>query len=321
MTELPPIPLVLRTRLAHATLQAIADECGADVLHIKGPSVDASLLPVRQDAPTDASPEERALPRVSADADVLVRPAHLKRFLAALKRHGWQRKTRLYSGGAVEHSLDYWHPELGGADIHIRFPGIQLTRERAFDELWTQRYTLELAHRPCQVPSLDAQRLLMLLHAARSGGPSSEDVGTFWGNARTEERERLRTQARRMCAEVAVAAAIGSLGEYTGRRDYPLWRAASSPSPDAFEVWLAHMRAATTRLDRARILLYPFRLKKDRLEVTLQRRVSSVEALLNHLSRARRGASGFRRIASRAGRAVIHGRSRTCAARGDRSST
>lgn len=113
MAELPPIPLILRTRLAHATLQAIADSCGADILHIKGAAVDASLLPTKPDSPADATLEERALPRLSADADVLVRPANLKRFQTALKRYGWQRKTRLYSGGAVQHSEDWWHPELG----------------------------------------------------------------------------------------------------------------------------------------------------------------------------------------------------------------
>mgnify|MGYP003374684041 CR=1 FL=1 len=37
------IPVLLRVRLAHAVVQAIADECGADLLHIKGPAVDASL--------------------------------------------------------------------------------------------------------------------------------------------------------------------------------------------------------------------------------------------------------------------------------------
>jgi len=84
VTDLPPIPLLQRTRLAHATLQAIADECGANILHIKGPAVDVALLPPKDDAPANATAEERAIPRLSQDADVLVRPAHIKRFLAAL---------------------------------------------------------------------------------------------------------------------------------------------------------------------------------------------------------------------------------------------
>ena len=59
MSDLPPIPLIVRTRLAHATLQAIADACGADLLHIKGAAVDPSLLPTRPDAPADAPAWER----------------------------------------------------------------------------------------------------------------------------------------------------------------------------------------------------------------------------------------------------------------------
>jgi len=51
-----------------------------------------------------------------------------------LKNYGWQGKTSLYSGGVVEHSVDWWHPELGSADIHLRFPGIQLAPDRAFAE-------------------------------------------------------------------------------------------------------------------------------------------------------------------------------------------
>jgi len=55
LTELPPIPLVLRTRLAHATLKSVSDDCGADILNIKGAAVDALLRPVREDAAADAT--------------------------------------------------------------------------------------------------------------------------------------------------------------------------------------------------------------------------------------------------------------------------
>jgi len=55
VTGLPPIPLVLHTRLAHATLKSVSDDCGADILHIKGTVVDALLRPVREDAAADAT--------------------------------------------------------------------------------------------------------------------------------------------------------------------------------------------------------------------------------------------------------------------------
>ena len=61
-----------RIRLAHAALQATADGVGADVLHIKGYASMPGLYRVD---------------RVSTDADVLVRPEHLQRFLGALREH------------------------------------------------------------------------------------------------------------------------------------------------------------------------------------------------------------------------------------------
>jgi len=291
VSDLPPIPLIVRTRLAHATLQAIADACGADLLHIKGAAVDPSLLPTRPDAPADATAEERVLPRLSADADVLVRPAHLKRFQAALKRYGWQRKTRLYSGGAVEHSEDWWHPELGSADLHVRFPGIQLRRDQAFEGLWSVRNSLDLAHRPCPVPSVDAQRLLLLLHAARNGALGPADVRLAWSSATPTEQGRVQALAVRLQAEVALAAATGHLEDYADRVEYALWRIASLPDPNAFEAWLAHMNASTSIVDRARAFFYPFSFKADRLEVSLQRRPSPIEVLCLHVSRLTRGTS------------------------------
>lgn len=67
------MPVGLRVHFAHATVQAVADEAGADVLHIKGPAVAPSLRPGG---------------RERADADVLMRPGQLELLLAGLARHG-----------------------------------------------------------------------------------------------------------------------------------------------------------------------------------------------------------------------------------------
>jgi len=288
---------MLRTRLAHATLQAIADDCGADILHIKGAAVDASLLPIREDAPADATAEERAVPRLSQDTDVLVRPAHLKRFLAALKRYGWIRKSRLYSGGAVEHSVDWWHPELGGADIHVRFPGIQLAPHLAFAELWRDRTDTHIAHRACPVPSLDAQRLVLLLHAARNGGRESADVGPAWTTATALEQDRVRRLADTLRAEVALAGATGNLDEYAAHPEFDLWRLLGQPNADVFQLWLAFVKAAPTPLDRVRAILYAVRIKAERVDQGLQRRATLFEVLRVQGSRFTRGASGLLLVA------------------------
>ncbi len=299
MTDLPPIPLMLRTRLAHATLQAIADDCGAEILHIKGAAVDASLLPIREDAPADATAEERAVPRLSQDTDVLVRPAHLKRFLAALKRYGWIRKSRLYSGGAVEHSVDWWHPELGGVDVHVRFPGIRVKPDRAFTALWRERQTRGIADRPCPVPSLDAQRLLLLLHAARNGGPASADVGPCWTNASPAERMQVKELAASLGAEVALAGATGHLNEYLDCPEYNLWRLLGQQDADVFELWLAFVKAAPTPLDRFRAILYAVRVKADRVDLEFGRSANATEVLRAQASRLGRGAAGIIRLARR----------------------
>lgn len=299
MSDLPPIPLIVRTRLAHATLQAIADACGADLLHIKGAAVDPSLLPTRPDAPADATAEERALPRLSADADVLVRPAHLKRYQAALKRYGWQRKTRLYSGGAVEHSEDWWHPELGSADVHIRFPGIRVALERAFSDLWRERQTKGIADRRCPVPDVDAQRLLLLLHAARNGGPASADVRLPWTDATEADRARVRKLAAAFGAEVALAGATGRIDDYANRPEYDLWRLLAQPDADVFELWLAFVKAAPTTIDRVQAILYAVRVKADRVGLEVGISTNPGAVLRAHASRLGRGAAGIIRLARR----------------------
>lgn len=292
MTDLPPIPLVVRTRLAHATLQAVADDCGADILHIKGAAVDASLRPAREDSLDGASAKERALPRVSADADVLVRPEHLVRLLAALSQYGW-RGTRFYSRGAVEHSVDWWHPELGNADLHIRFPGIQLAPDEAFAELWRGRRDQDIAHRPCPVPGVVAQRLLLLLHAARNGQPESADVRRSWTSATTLEQDRVRELAATLRAEVALAGATGHLDDYSHRPEYDLWRLYGLPEADVFDLWVAMVKAAPTTKGRAWAILYAFRVKTDRLSMGLQRRATPMEVLSGHSHRLVRGGAGL----------------------------
>lgn len=296
MSELPSIPLIIRTRIAHATLQAIADACGADILHIKGAAVDPSLLPTRE----DATGAQRTLPRLSADADVLVRPAHLRRFQVGLKWNGWQRKTRLYSGGAVEHSEDWCHPELGSADVHIRFPGIRIAPNRAFAAFWAERHPTVIADRPCPVPSVNAQRLLLLLHAARNGGPASADVRSAWTRATAGEQARVSDLAAAFGAEVALAGATGRLAEYADRPEYELWRLLGQSDADVFDLWLAFVKAAPTTLERVRAVLYAALVKADRVDLALLRRATPIEVLRTHADRLERGASGLRDLARRA---------------------
>lgn len=210
MTEHPTVPVALRVHLAHATLQAVADAVGADVLHIKGPAFDPDLRPAGRAA--------------SIDADVIVRPSHLRPYTAALRRHGWLEVTRLRSKGVLHHSTNWYHLQLGQADLHVRFPGIQREIEAAFDTLWQDRSTVKIAHYPCIVPDAAAQRLIVLLHAAREPQARQPEIAVAWGEASEEQREGVRHLAQELDAEVALAAAIGGLDDFRDRREYALWR-------------------------------------------------------------------------------------------------
>jgi hypothetical protein len=81
----------MRVALAHAAVQVLAEDCGADVLHIKGPAVDDTLLDSRpvENADFDDDSDREVVPRSSIDADVLVRPSHVPRLLNAMHSSGW----------------------------------------------------------------------------------------------------------------------------------------------------------------------------------------------------------------------------------------
>ncbi|GAA2168157.1 putative nucleotidyltransferase-like protein [Humibacillus xanthopallidus] len=286
MSELPTIPVRLRVHLAHATVQAIAEEVGADILHIKGPAVDPALRP-----------EGRA----SADADVLVHPAHLKRLLAGLERHGWQQVTTLRSGGLVEHSTNWYHGELGQVDVHLRFPGIQVTPEQAFDLLWKDRGVQEVAHRACVVPRLAAQRLVLLLHAARDMRSYADDVTAAWTNASGSEREEVRALARQFDAEVALAAATGQLEGCRDRPEYELWRlyADGMMTTSGFRRMRAEIKArpAGYRMVHVRVIAYAVSAVvrvPQRLTVQLARKPTMSEIRAGYVALLRRGADVVR---------------------------
>lgn len=282
MTELPTIPVGLRVHLAHAALQATADECGVDVLHIKGPAVDPAL---------------RLNRRQSVDADVLVRPADLKRYLGALRRFGWQEVTRLTSGGVVEHSVNWYHPELGQADIHVRFPGIQIESGRAFDRLCHNRRIEAIAHWGCHVPSAEAQRLIQLLHAARNMEGRAAEIESAWTIASGAERTITENLARELHAEVALGAATGRLAEYRDYREHDLWHfySAGQPKTEAGVYFPALVKSAPAglRFVRVRIAHYLLRVargKSRRMADHLERKPTLCEMVKAHLQMLRRGA-------------------------------
>ncbi len=226
------VPLSARVLLAHAAVQVLAQQAGADVLFVKGPTTRPGL---------------RASTTGGSDVDVIVRPAHAQRLLGALRRTGWELVTDFTSGSAFDHAANFFHPHWGLADVHRTYPGLDSDPEGNFEVLWQRRGITEIAHHPIAVPDPIAQALVVLLHAARTptaAGPLHPDVHPSWFDRDDAHRQAVTDLAVRLGALTPLAVATGRADEVRDRRDAPLW------------IWFAD---GGSRLDewRARIKVAP----------------------------------------------------------------
>lgn len=269
------VPLPTRLAFAHAALQVIAREAHVDVLHIKGVAVDPSIGTVVGSG---------------SDADLLVRPSHIPRFLDRVERRGWQHYTDFESGSPFGHAATYFHDSWGFGDLHRHFPGIGLAADEAFEQLWSARTTTPLAGVPCDVPSLDAQVLVMVLNAARSGGATSRMalVRTAWEGASPELRDRVTALAARLQAEVAFGAGLGELRQFRGRRDYWLWKV-SSQGGTRLEEWTARIWAAPTLSEALRLALRAPLVNTEHLALRIGHPPTRLEVLREFVARPYRG--------------------------------
>lgn len=296
--EAPSVPQFFSTRLNHAAVQWFADAEHLDVLHIKGAAVDAALRPKQAVTAEDGSSVLQVLPRLSSDADVLVRPEHVDRLLESLLSNGWRLLTDFSTGSAFHHAATLWHPNMGCLDIHRFFPGISLEASEAFDLLWEGRESIQIAHRPCQVPSVTAQRVILLLHAARGG--RERDIEWCWERADEEDRAEARELVDMLGAHVAFAAAIGGLEEYVDAPDHDLWALyAARRESDRWAEWAARIRAATTWQDKLRELRGMMQVNRGHLTIELGRRPTGPEVRRAAIRRVRRAVSGARERAGR----------------------
>lgn len=268
------MPLWARVHLTHAVMQAMADEAGADLLHIKGPAVAKEL---------------RTAPRRSSDVDVLVRPSHVARFLAALRSHGWYQVTSFEEGSSFRHAANYGHPAWAYVDVHRLFPGPLIPNADVFEILWRERIMADIAHRPCAHPSLAAQVLILALHEARS----HRARGTFeaWELSDPERREQVWELARQLDAEVPLAAAVGRLREFRDRRDFALWRFWSEPESDIpggdrLSEWKARLHAARGLREYATVGLSMVRVNRTHLRMELGHEPTAREIAREYRHRA-----------------------------------
>lgn len=270
-------PIAARVHLAHAVVQKLAEDHGVDLLHLKGPAVLPGL---------------RAEGKQSSDVDVLVRPSHLARLVEALESVGWEKRTDFATGSVFAHAANWWHDDWGWIDVHTSWPGIGIDPEAAFDVLLRDRVWREIAHWGCPVPDRTAQRLILVLHAARSRG--NRDVDRAWTAAGPDEQAAVRARAAELDAEVALAAGIGELELHRHHPSYRLWRHFAEGG-SRFDEWRARMAAATTLRAKADLLTAALRVNQDHLRMELGRPPTREEVRARQRLRVRRAAEELTR--------------------------
>ena len=246
------MPVAVGVRLAHAAVQAIADEHGIDVLHIKGPAVHPSLVrhrPVEGDSGSEMMPVARR----SSDADVWVRPSQASRLLRVMVGHRWKVELPFQDDSTFEHAAMLTHPVLAPVDVHRRFPGIRLEPEAAFELLWESREQGWIAHYPCMVPGVVSQRVILLVNAARGKLTGNDDIHMCWEQATEVERSQVDALAELLGAEVPLAASTGRLDDYRGRPEHDLWALLSTGTGTSAALWWARVRAQPTLAEAVRM--------------------------------------------------------------------
>ncbi|MDZ5660805.1 nucleotidyltransferase family protein [Nocardioides sp. S-58] len=275
-------PIAARVHLAHAVVQKLADDHRVDLLHLKGPAVLPGL---------------RAEGRKSSDVDVLVRPSHLDRLVTALESVGFEQRTDFSTGSVFAHAANWWHDDWGWVDVHVSWPGVTLDAEEAFDVLARDSQPHAIAHWPCAVPDPTAQRLVLVLHSARSGGTS--DVDHAWGAATPAEQDDVRRLAARLGAEVALAAGIGELELHRGAPTYALWHHFLHGG-SRLDEWRARLAAAPTVRAKAALVTAAMRVNRDHLRMELGRPPTRDEVRARQRVRVRKAVDEVSRRVRRA---------------------
>jgi hypothetical protein len=262
------VPLQVRLRFGHAAVQYVADQVGADILHIKGAAVDPTLRSGH----------------FGTDVDVIVRPDQVAILDRALRRAGWTLYSTFANGSPFGHAQTYLHADWGYLDVHRRFPGIAVGPAEAFDRMWEDRARLEIAGVSCSVPSVIAQRVMLVLNAARSSSGGRRDLPIVWDGADAAQRAAMARLVSLLRAEVAFAAATGDLERYRDEREYLLWKVVSEGGPRSLE-WWARIRAAHGFRARLRLVARAPLVNVDHLAHRLGRRPTKWEVIAEFVRR------------------------------------
>lgn len=282
----PGLVLAPRVRLAHACIARHLDEAGLRGLHVKGYA---------------AAPGTYAPDRSSSDVDLLVHPEDAGRACDVLAAHGWARVADFSEGSIFEHAATLWHDHLGYVDVHRLFPGLGSDPAAVFEHLWRERTVRVISGRPVPVPSLDGQRLVVVVHAARDGGRGRADVRHLRDTLSPAEWDRLRTLAAVLDAEAAWDVATGEDLAPEGTAESELFAALRSHASGA-DLLAARWRAAGTVRERAALILHVLPVNRPHLQMRLGRPVTWRDVLREQASRVGAGLAWARGKTMRRGR-------------------
>lgn len=283
------MPVEVTVAFAHAEVQVIAEDHEIDLLHIKGPALDESL---RRPWPDEVTGQRRE----SIDADVLVRPSHVDRLLKAMAHNGWRCLYDFADGSAFEHAATWARDDLASVDVHRHFPGIDGDPERAFETLWAERGTTDIGGVACAAPSLTAQRLIVLTHAAR--GQSARNLADrhrSWLDLDLSARGEIEKLADLVGARVALYAATDRLELVRGHRTYPLWRHLTGEKGSLLDLWWARVRSARDVRSAVRLGWRMLAPNVRRMETSLGRPPTPREVAVAYRDRLLLGARIMRR--------------------------
>ncbi|MFW0182953.1 nucleotidyltransferase family protein [Rothia sp. CCM 9417] len=247
------VPLALRISLSHAYFQHLANRHGIDILHVKGYAFAQEVY--RQG-------------RVSTDVDLLVRPEHLQKLIEAAQSDGWEIIARFETGSIFEHAMTLYHGSWGLVDIHRYFPGIGDAQGSAFETLWQQRRTREIAHYPCYLPSLTDSRIFVVVHGARTENEYKADIEYLRKTLSPGQWQDMRDRLPALDAELAFAAALQELDSFRDHPDYLLWKSVSEKT-STYIRWKARFMHAKGFRAKTRVVFSIVMVNKDHLAMEL----------------------------------------------------
>ncbi|WP_282071621.1 nucleotidyltransferase family protein [Janibacter hoylei] len=153
--------------LGAVAVQRVLDRAGVRSLMIKGSAF--AELGVRS-------------PKAGNDIDLLIDRSDRDPALAALASAGWITVSPRTPGAleGLHYSTTMRHPHLiPSLDLHHTFAGL-LDAPGAFEAMWVERTTIELAHQPVAVPCVEHAALLEALNALKDTRPADWPQVSHW---------------------------------------------------------------------------------------------------------------------------------------------